>query len=44
MHDKKAACWDVFTQGYCRRGNACRWEHAAFQSRVSVVLTSIANQ
>lgn len=44
MHDKKAACWDVFTQGYCRRGNACRWEHAAFQSRVSVVLKTVANQ
>lgn len=27
MEDEATACWDYYSQGFCYRGCACKWEH-----------------
>jgi hypothetical protein len=36
--NSNCACWDLISKGYCHRGGSCRWDHAAFQSKVCVMI------
>jgi hypothetical protein len=38
MLNKDGACWDLFAKGYCHRQGSCRWDHAALQSHMSVMI------
>ena len=38
VKDKKKACWDVLTKGFCPRGSACRWQHPVWKAPVSITI------
>lgn len=41
VKDNAAACWDMYSTGYCRRCKRCPWEHPEQQARVSVIIKRV---
>lgn len=40
--EESSACWDLLSQGYCKRGCSCRWSHPEFQVPISVKISIAA--
>lgn len=45
MNDERQACWDIYENGCCSRGLACRWQHPMSVKRLYVVVRrSVSSQ
>jgi len=42
MEDRSQACWEMYKQGACGRGAACRWQHPSVGFPVNVLVAAAA--